>query len=64
MAIATRQKLPARASDREGVEAIADASGDARLRAAGETDLPLSRFPAACPDDWTEAMERAFETEF
>jgi len=39
-------------------EAVARAYRVARLRAAGETDLPRRTFPDQCPYSWTEIMER------
>lgn len=42
-------------------EALAEAWEDARREASSETDLPLSRFPEACPYDWAAIMERPFE---
>jgi Domain of unknown function DUF29 len=41
-------------------EALADAWEAARIEASGETDLPLSVFPEACPYDWTAITERPF----
>lgn len=42
-------------------EAIGEAFEDARREASGETDLPLSRFPEACPYDWAAITERPFD---
>ncbi|HZG09462.1 MAG TPA: DUF29 domain-containing protein [Allosphingosinicella sp.] len=39
-------------------EAVKRAYRVARLRAAGETDLPIKTFPAECPYDWAQIMER------
>jgi hypothetical protein len=41
-------------------EALLEAWEDARSDASGETNLPLSRFPDACPYDWAAIMERPF----
>jgi hypothetical protein len=41
-------------------EALADAWEAARIEASGESDLPLSVFPEACPYDWTAITERPF----
>jgi Domain of unknown function DUF29 len=39
-------------------EALMAAYEDARVEAAGETGLPLSAFPATCPFEFAEIMER------
>jgi hypothetical protein len=41
-------------------EALADAWEAARVEASGETDLPLSAFPEACPYDWSAITDRPF----
>lgn len=45
---------------RRGQEAVASAYHGARLRAALETDLPLSRFPEECPYAVDEILNRPF----
>ncbi|HEX9932190.1 MAG TPA: DUF29 domain-containing protein [Allosphingosinicella sp.] len=39
-------------------EAVERAYRHARIRASGETELPLGAFPAECPYDWATIMER------
>ncbi len=49
---------PSLAASRD--EAMADAYGDAVLRAEGETDLPRDTFPWACPWVFEQALDDAF----
>ena len=53
------RKNPSLTSSR--AEALAEAWEDARLGASGEANLPLSRFPEACPYDWAAITERPFD---
>jgi Domain of unknown function DUF29 len=41
-------------------EAMADAYGDAVLRAEGETDLPRDTFPWSCPYSFEQVMDDGF----
>jgi hypothetical protein len=41
-------------------EAIAEAYGDAVIEAAGETGLPETMFPGACPWGFEQFMDQAF----
>jgi hypothetical protein len=42
-------------------EALREGYQAGRLRASGETDLDLDRFPADCPYDWDEILNRPFD---
>ena len=41
-------------------EAVREGYRAGRLRASGETDIDLDRFPEACPYDWDAVMSREF----
>jgi len=41
-------------------EAVQAGYEDGRLRASGETEMDLDRFPEACPYDWDAIMNQEF----
>ena len=42
------------------LEAVQAGYEDGRLRASGETEIDLDRFPEACPYDWDTIMNQEF----